>query len=115
MTDHLRRWGAAYLLAGLFLGSWAGQLWASWGEIRHGGWQVFWSATFENWQSEWLQLFVQAVVLLALKHVLFAADAEDMEALQESVNALEGRLERIEGLLRQPRQSGVQLPPEPLS
>jgi len=45
-------------------------------------WPEFWSSTFENWQSEWLQLFVQAVILLAMKHVLFKADAEDMEQVQ---------------------------------
>jgi hypothetical protein len=42
----------------------------------------FWSATFENWQSEWLQLFVQAVILLGMKHVLFKADAADTEQMQ---------------------------------
>ena len=45
-------------------------------------WPQFWGATFENWQSEWLQLLIQAVVLLGLKHVLFKADAEDMEQVQ---------------------------------
>jgi hypothetical protein len=45
-------------------------------------WPAFWSATFENWQSEWLQLFVQAAILLGLKHVLFKADAQDMEQVQ---------------------------------
>ena len=59
------------------------------GSARHGEafqmsdfWPQFWSATFENWQSEWLQLLVQAVVLLGLKHVLFKADAEDTEQIQ---------------------------------
>ena len=42
----------------------------------------FWQATFENWQSEWLQLAFQAVILLGLKHVMFKADAEDMEQVQ---------------------------------
>jgi hypothetical protein len=45
-------------------------------------WPVFFSATFENWQSEWLQLLVQAVVLLGMKHLLFKADAVDMEEVQ---------------------------------
>jgi hypothetical protein len=45
-------------------------------------WPQFWSATFENWQSEWLQLLVQAVILLGMKHLLFKADAEDMEQVQ---------------------------------
>ncbi len=44
-------------------------------------WPRFFSATFENWQSEWLQLLVQAV-LLGMKHVSFKADALDMEQVQ---------------------------------
>ncbi|HEV3474292.1 MAG TPA: DUF6766 family protein [Actinomycetota bacterium] len=92
--SHLKRWGAAYILLALFLASWVGQFVAMLIEIgdearQHGQpfqisefWPQFWSATFENWQSEWLQLFVQAVVLLGMKHVLFKADAQDMELVQ---------------------------------
>jgi hypothetical protein len=39
----------------------------------------------ENWQSEWLQLYVQAVILEGMKHVLFKADAEDMEQVQQTL------------------------------
>ena len=92
--SHLKRWGAAYLLLALFLASWAAQFVAmlveSGNEARQHGqpfqmselWPQFWSATFENWQSEWLQLLVQAVVLLGMKHVLFKADAADTEQIQ---------------------------------
>ena len=92
--SHLRRWGAAYLLFALFLASWVAQFVSMLVEVgnearQHGEafslsefWPQFWSATFENWQSEWLQLLVQAVVLLGMKHVLFKADAEDMEQVQ---------------------------------
>lgn len=92
--SHLRRWGAAYLLLGLFLASWAGQFVSTLVEVgndarEHGQdfsmsefWPRFLSATFENWQSEWLQLLVQAVVLLGMKHLLFKADAQDMEQVQ---------------------------------
>jgi hypothetical protein len=83
--------GSAYLLFALFFASWSGQFIAMLIEVgneasQHGQsfsmdefWPQFFSATFENWQSEWLQLFVQAVVLLGMKHVLFKADALDME------------------------------------
>jgi hypothetical protein len=92
--SHLKRWGAAYLLFALFVASWAGQFVATLVEVgneaqAHGQefsmaefWPPFLSATFENWQSEWLQLLVQAVVLLGMKHVLFKADALDMEQVQ---------------------------------
>jgi len=55
-------------------------------------WPQFWSATFENWQSEWLQLFVQAVILLGMKHVLFKADAEDMEQIQHDLTEIKRHL-----------------------
>src|SRR5215207_3337577 len=92
--SHLKRWGAAYLLLALFVASWAGQFFSMLVEVgndarEHGEafqmsdfWPQFWSSTFENWQSEWLQLLVQAVVLLGMKHVLFKADAQDTEQMQ---------------------------------
>lgn len=92
--SHFKRWGAAYVLLALFLASWAGQFVTVLIEVgnearQHGQsfqmdefWPRFASSTFENWQSEWLQLLVQAVVLLGLKHVLFKADAVDMEQVQ---------------------------------
>jgi hypothetical protein len=102
--SHLKRWGAAYLLLALFLASWAGQFVAmmieAGNEARQHGqsfslsefWPQFWSATFENWQSEWLQLFVQAVVLLGMKHLLFKADAEDMEQVQTDLAEIKEHL-----------------------
>jgi hypothetical protein len=100
MGKHLRRWGAIYLLLLLFVGSWLGQFVTQLVEVgnearSHGEafsmsefWPAFWQSTFENWQSEWLQLFVQGVMLLGMKHLLFKADAEDMEKLGRKVDAL---------------------------
>ena len=102
--SHFARWGAAYLLLVLFLASWAGQFAATIAEVgseasQHGGafewanfWPVFLSATFENWQSEWLQLLVQAVVLLGMKHLIFAADAEDMEVVHHDLREIKRAL-----------------------
>ncbi len=102
--SHFKRWGAAYLLFGLFVASWAGQFVAMLVEVgnearQHGEpfamdefWPRFWSATFENWQSEWLQLFVQAAVLLGMKHVLFKADALDMEQVQLDLTEIKEHL-----------------------
>lgn len=93
-TSHLQRWGAAYVMFLLFLASWIGQFIAQLIEVgneakQHGEpfqmsefWPQFFQATFENWQSEWLQLAFQAVVLLGMKHVLFKADAADTEQMQ---------------------------------
>jgi hypothetical protein len=102
--SHLKRWGAAYLLFALFAASWVGQFIAMLVEVgndarEHGQsfsmsefWPRFWSATFENWQSEWLQLFVQAVILLGMKHVLFKADAMDMEQVQLDLTEIKEHL-----------------------
>jgi hypothetical protein len=101
---HLRRWGAVYVLLILFLGSWAGQFFAElaefrtdqaahaqpfrWGEYLTG----FLASTLENWQSEWLQLVFQAVLLLGAKHLIFRVDAEDMERLEAKVDQINRRL-----------------------
>lgn len=89
---HLRNWGAVYILALLFIGSWMGQLVAMQPQIAEKGASEFWSATFENWQSEWLQLIFQAVLLLGAKHWLFKADADDMERLQSDVSDIKRML-----------------------
>lgn len=83
---HFRRWGAVYILALLFAGSWIGQAWAMQPEIRSDGWIVFWAATFENWESEWLQLVFQAILLLGAKHWLFRVDAEDVERIEAKLD-----------------------------
>jgi hypothetical protein len=103
-VKHLRRWGAVYLLVLLFLGSWLGQLLTQLAEFRseqrthdepfvwNDFWHQFFASTFENWQSEWLQLVFQAILLLGAKHWLFQADAEDLERLEKKVDAISERL-----------------------
>ena len=49
--------------------------------------QVF-ASTFENLQSEWFQLIFQAILLLGMKHWLFQVDAQDMERLENKVDAI---------------------------
>ena len=102
--SHVKRWGAAYLLLGLFLASWVGQFLTMMVEAgddarEHGQsfamdqfLPQFWASTFENWQSEWLQLLIQAVVLLGMKHVLFKADAQDMEQVQLDLTEIKQHL-----------------------
>lgn len=104
MKTHLRRWGAVYVLLLLFMGSWLGQFFTQLVEFRseeqaHGqsfSWSdylaAFFSSTFENWQSEWFQLVFQAILLLGAKHLIFQADAEDLERLERKVDALRERL-----------------------
>ncbi|GFG52244.1 hypothetical protein CQY20_06460 [Mycolicibacterium agri] len=102
---HFRRWGAVYVLLLLFVGSWLGQFFAMLAEFRsdqqaHGQpfiWSEYWStflgATFENWQSEWLQLVFQAILLLGAKHWLFKVDAEDMERIEAKIDSIKDRLD----------------------
>ncbi len=104
-NTHLRRWGAVYLLALLFLGSWIGQFFTQLSEFRTDqaehqqpfAWADylvnFFASTFENWQSEWLQLVFQAVLLLGAKHIIFRVDAEDLERLEAKVDRISQHLE----------------------
>lgn len=89
---HFRRWGAVYILVLLFLGSWVAQLIAMQPKISEEGWSEFWAATFENWQSEWLQLVFQAILLLGAKHWLFQVDAEDLERIESKIDAIHERM-----------------------
>ena len=79
---HMRRWGAAYILAGLFVASWIGQAVVQLKVVKGTGGE-FWAATFENWQSEWFQLFVQAVLVVGLADRLFRKSTEDIREIKE--------------------------------
>jgi hypothetical protein len=46
----------------------------------------------ENWQSEWLQLVFQAILLLGAKHWIFKVDAEDLERLEAKIDTIQDRL-----------------------
>ena len=104
MTKHLRRWGAVWLLVALFLGSWLGQFLTQLSRFRSEQqaheepflWSDYYvdflASTFENWQSEWLQLVFQAILLLGAKHWIFQVDAEDMERLEQKVDSIQERL-----------------------
>jgi hypothetical protein len=91
----------------LFAGSWLGQFVTQladyttnqqahgqpfeWGDYLHN----FFASTFENWQSEWLQLVFQAILLLGAKHLIFKVDAQDLERI-------EAKVDDIKDLLRSP-------------
>jgi membrane associated rhomboid family serine protease len=102
---HVRRWGAVYVLLVLFIGSWLGQFFSQLSEFRSEqeehdqafAWPdfftAFFSSTFENWQSEWLQLVFQAILLLGAKHLIFRVDAEDMERIEAKVDKINRHLE----------------------
>lgn len=84
-----RNWGAVFILAFFFLASWGGQF-VNQLEVQrqesqeHGQvfemdefWPQFWSSTFENWQSEWLQLTTQALLISGFAAVIFRKQDEE--------------------------------------
>lgn len=87
--NFLRRWGAVFILLLFFIGSWGGQ-YATQLQVekqqseQHGQefsmvefWPQFWSSTLENWQSEWLQLLTQALLLGGFANYIFRKQDED--------------------------------------
>lgn len=84
---HLRRWGAVYLLLAVFLASWAGQF--VFMALEGDGWVAFWSATLENWQSEFLQLAFQALVVVGAAGVMFRVSKDDTEDIKARLNRIE--------------------------
>jgi hypothetical protein len=60
----------------------------------------FLASVFENWQSEWIQLFVQALLIQGLGHVLYKKEVEDQERMEgkldEILRMARGRIERQE-------------------
>jgi hypothetical protein len=85
MARHFQYWGALYILALLFLGSLVGQYVY---QVVLGGEDSykFLSAIFENWQSEWIQLFVQALLIQGLGHVLYRKETEDQERMEQKLD-----------------------------
>lgn len=84
--NHLRRWGAIYVLALLWLGSATGQWIAQAAEGE--GWVLFASATFENWQSEFLQLAVQGLLIVGLAGKLFRVSKDEHEETGQWVDVV---------------------------
>ena len=105
MKRPLGNYGLAWVLLALFLVSWVMQTWMGWQEFfaeqnEHGqSAQVFgqdgyiWTwgqATFENWQSEFLQLLSMAVLTSFL---IFKGSAESRDSDDETKETL-ARIER---------------------
>jgi len=84
-----RNWGAVFILAAFFIASWAGQFATQLVVVQqeseeHGQafsmeeyWPQFWASTFENWQSEWLQLATQALLISGFAAVIFRKQDEE--------------------------------------
>jgi hypothetical protein len=99
--------GLSISLAVLFFVSWIGQGFAEWqvygdeqrahGEpVEVGGYIVqFAQSTFENWQSEFLQLFSFVVLAALLIHRGSAESKDSDEQMQKSLDRIERRLDEL--------------------
>ena len=110
MKRPLGRYGLGWVLLTLFLVSWVIQSWTGWREFQseqteHGqaaqlfgdsGYIWNWArATFENWQSEFLQLlaFVTLTSFLIFKGSPESKDGDD--EMQAKLDRIERRLEEL--------------------
>lgn len=106
----LRRWASVFILIVLFVGSWSGQLITQMQVERQQAeqhnqtftmeefWPQFWSSTFENWQSEWLQLMTQALIVAGFANYLFRKGDEEhfkthlmIDELRQEVKKLQSK------------------------
>jgi hypothetical protein len=103
-----RNYNLSIVLLALFLASWIGQAIFQWFEMAneaqaHGQTSTlsefipaFFSATFENWQSEFLQLFTMVVLTAFLIHRGSHESKDQDEKVDQTLARIERRLERIE-------------------
>jgi hypothetical protein len=103
-----RNYNLSIVLLALFLTSWIGQAIFQWFEMAneaqaHGQASTlaefipaFFSATFENWQSEFLQLFSMVVLTAFLIHKGSHESKDQDEKVDQTLARIERRLERIE-------------------
>jgi hypothetical protein len=104
-----RDYNLSIVLAGLFLVSWIGQAVFQWLEMAneaqaHGQaaslsefLPAFFSATFENWQSEFLQLFTMVLLTSFLIHKGSHESKDQDEKVEQTLARIEQRLARMEG------------------
>jgi hypothetical protein len=103
-----RSYNLSIVLLALFLTSWIGQGVFQWFEMAneaqaHGQASTlaefipaFFSATFENWQSEFLQLFTMVILTAFLIHKGSHESKDQDEKVDQALARIERRLERIE-------------------
>ena len=106
-----RDYGLSIALVGLFLAAWALQTWTGWVEFvseqgSHGqtaqafgpdGYVWSWAqATFENWQSEFLQVFVFIVLTTFLVHRKSHESPDTDYETEASLRRIEAKLDALE-------------------
>lgn len=99
----MKNYALGILLALMFAGSWLGQ-WLTHEEDL----ATFWNATFENWQSEFLQVFVFVV---ASKYLVYRGSPQS----KDGDDAMKAQLDRIERRLDERDKSWQHQPQKPKS
>jgi len=106
ITKLWRDYNLSIVLVGLFLLSWIAQGVFQWqeylsqAEMHQQAVLVsdfineFLAATFENWQSEFLQLFTMVALTAVLIHKGSAESKDSNEEMQASLNRIERKLDR---------------------
>jgi hypothetical protein len=112
MKNLFKNYGLSIVLAGLFLVSWAMQTWMGWNKFASdqqalgqiptlfGSSGYIWEwgeATFENWQSEFLQLLTFVVLTSFLIHKGSHESKDTDEEMQAQLNRIEKKLTALEG------------------
>jgi hypothetical protein len=105
-----RDYSLSIVLLLLFLGAWAGQTVVGWYDYKseekshreeptffgESGYVWRWlEATFENWQSEWLQLLTFVGLTAFLIHKGSHESKDSDEKMQEALQRIERRLDEI--------------------
>lgn len=105
MKQHMQKFGFFYILIVLFLLSLILQFWTQTIVITHEAithgemfmWTDFWphflQSVFENWQSEFLQLAVQALGMVMFAKYVFKKAKEDSERMERKIDELLDRKE----------------------
>ena len=111
MRKFLRDYSLSLALAALFIGSWILQTIGGWFEFAseqqsHGqvaqafgpdGYIWRWTeATFENWQSEFLQLFTFVVLTTFLIHRNSHESRDSNDEMHAAINRIEKKLGQLE-------------------
>jgi nucleoside recognition membrane protein YjiH len=108
--SHLRRWGVTYFLLAFFIASLIGYFFAELAVVAkdaqaHGQaftWSdfqaQFWSGVLENLQSEWAQLWVQAVFVVGFADKIFKKSQEETDQIKAELRKLHEEVKRQGGL-----------------
>lgn len=105
MKKFWKNYNLSIVLFILFILSWIAQFFSEWREVwdeskQHGqsfAWGEFWprffSSTFQNWQSEFLQLFVFVVLTSYLIHRGSAESRDGQDKMEKKIDKLIDMLE----------------------